>query len=73
MGSGLHHSAGSRAVEGLLAVGAEVEETAGARACGSLGLGEMCRWRAATPAGTQRFVLLQIAGGLHEETKTHIR
>lgn len=44
MGSGLHHSAGGGAVEGLLAVGAEVEETARAHARGPLRLGQVCRW-----------------------------
>lgn len=63
-GPGLHQPAGGGAVEGLLAAGAEFVEAAGAPARGPLSPGVVRRRRVAAPAGAQRLVLLQVAGGL---------
>lgn len=69
-GAGLDQPAGGRAVEGLLAAGAEVVEAAGVPARGPLSLGVVRRRRATAAAAAQRLVLLQVAGGLRGETRT---
>lgn len=72
MGPGLHHPARGGAVKSLLTAGAEVEEAAGARARRPLSLSRVLCRRAAAPAGTQGFVLLQTAGSLNGGSEVSI-